>query len=165
MIYGWCRQGGLQADDAEDVVQEVLQAVNSHVGKFRREQPGDTFRGWVWTVTKNKIRDFYRRQDDRAKAAGGTAAWQQLQQTPSTLPEEMDASVIAESNTTLTHGALELVKAEFEQSSWDAFWRCAVEGHKPALVAAEMGLSVAAVYKAKSRVLRRVREELAGMLD
>lgn len=165
VIYRGCRQSGLQADDAEDVVQEVLHAVNNNVGKFRRNQPGDTFRGWVWMVTKNKIRDFFRRNALRDQPAGGTIAHRILHQVPDSINDDAEESMIAESEASLTHGALELVKAEFEPASWEAFWRTAVDGQKPADVAADTGMTLAAVYKAKSRVLRREREELEGLLE
>jgi RNA polymerase sigma-70 factor (ECF subfamily) len=61
--------------------------------------------------------------------------------------------------------ALELVSGEFESRTWQAFWRSAVEGDAPADVAADLGISVWAVYKARSRVLQRLREEFAELLE
>ena len=64
----------------------------------------------------------------------------------------------------LSRRGLDLVRAEFENRTWEAFWRTAVEGHAPAHVAEDLGMSVPAVYKAKSRVLRRLRQELDELL-
>jgi RNA polymerase sigma factor (sigma-70 family) len=60
-VYGWCRRAGLSPDDAADVGQEVFRAVVTAVDGFRRDQPGDSFRGWLCTITQNKIRDHWRR--------------------------------------------------------------------------------------------------------
>ena len=72
LVYGWCRQSGLQAEDAADVGQEVFGAVLARVERFRRDRPGDSFRGWLWTITRNKIRDHFRRRSGKAQAQGGT---------------------------------------------------------------------------------------------
>src|SRR2546425_622239 len=61
MVFDWCRQRGLQSEDAADVLQEVFQAVFQHVADFRRDRPGDSFRGWLWTITQNKLHDHFRR--------------------------------------------------------------------------------------------------------
>ena len=74
LVYSWSRRAGLQAEDAADVVQDVFRAVVIHLSGFRRERSGDSFRGWLWTITQNKIRDLRRRQAGRPEAVGGTDA-------------------------------------------------------------------------------------------
>jgi RNA polymerase sigma-70 factor (ECF subfamily) len=59
----------------------------------------------------------------------------------------------------------EMVRAEFENRTWDAFRRVAIEGQPSARVATDLGMSIEAVYQAKSRVLRRLRQELDGLLE
>src|SRR5262245_59702180 len=78
VVYDWCRAAGLQAEDAADVGQEVFQAVARGLADFRRQRPGDSFRGWLWTIAHNKMRDFWRRQAARPQAAGGSSAQQRL---------------------------------------------------------------------------------------
>jgi len=160
-VYRWCRRGGLDPTDAADVVQEVFAAVASHVVDFRREKPSDSFTAWLAAIARNKINDHYRRRRGWACAAGGTAAHERLQQ----VPNPIDVSELDETNRLLSRRALWLIRAEFENRTWEAFWRTAVEDHLPAHVADDLGMSVAAVYKAKSRVLRRLRQELDGMSD
>src|SRR5579872_2380249 len=70
LVYGWARRAGLRAEDAADVVQDVFRAVLAHLSSFRRERSGDTFRGWLWTITRNKVRDLQRRQSGQPLAAG-----------------------------------------------------------------------------------------------
>jgi RNA polymerase sigma-70 factor (ECF subfamily) len=159
LIYGWVRRAGVRAEDASDVTQEVFRAVARAAPQLRHDRPGDTFRGWLWTVTRNKLRDAQRRQTGRPRAAGGTDAQELLLliAEPDTgtgpgPPEELGG---------VLQRAVELVRGEFEPLSWDAFWRVTVEGRSAAAVAAELGVTTNAVYVARSRILRRLRELLA----
>jgi len=158
-VYGWCRRAGIQADDAADVVQEVFAAVAARVADFRRERPGDSFAAWLGTIARNKIRDHFRRSRRRPAARGGTDAQQQFLQ----VPEPAELTRLSDAGGPLSRRALELVRAEFENRTWEAFLRTAVDGQPPAGVAEDLGMSVTAVYKAKSRVLRRLRQELAEL--
>src|SRR5262249_25678309 len=80
VLDGWCRRAGLREQAADDVKQEVFRSVAQHLGDFRRERPGDSFRGWLWRITHNKVRDFWRRQQHRPQAVGGTTAQQRFQE-------------------------------------------------------------------------------------
>ena len=164
VVYRWCRQSGVASADAADLVQEVFSSVATHVADFRREGSGDSFGAWLGTITRNKVRDFYRRRRDRPAARGGTDAQQQFLQ----IPEPPDFSQPSHQPTReglLSRQALDLVRAEFENRTWEAFWRTTVDGQKPADVAEDLGMSLHAVYKAKSRVLRRLRRELNGLIE
>lgn len=162
MVYRWGRKSGLQSSDAADVMQEVFRAVAANIRGFDRSGPGHTFRGWLWTITRNKIRDHFRRQTQRPEAAGGTVARQRLEQLPEA-PADSSAEQSSHFNLA-TKQVLELVKADFEQPTWQAFWETAVEDKKPADVAVDLGMNVSAVYMAKSRVLRRLRTEMNELL-
>ena len=165
VVYRWCRQSALGPEDAADVVQEVFTAVAAHVDQFRRDRPGDSFGGWLHSITRNKIRDVYRRRQGKPEARGGTDARQQLAEIGGpTEPSDPSAACEDGLDAWLSRRGLELVRAEFENRTWEAFWRTAVEGHAPAHVAEDLGMSVQAVYKAKSRVLRRLRQELGGLI-
>ncbi len=150
LVSRWCRGRGLQAADAEDVVQEVFRTVHARIGDFQHERPADTFRGWLWTITRHKLGDHFRRAV-RPDVRGTGAPLEQL-------PAEAPASDAGDA--WLYHRAVEQVRGEFEEPTWQAFWRVTVEDRPPAAVAEELGLSVNAVYLAKSRVLRRLREAL-----
>jgi RNA polymerase sigma-70 factor (ECF subfamily) len=163
VVYRWCRQSGIGREDAADVVQEVFSSVAAHVGDFRRESPGDSFTAWLATITRNKIRDHFRRRQGRPEARGGTDAQLQFRQIPE-LPELSQQSNGTWAAGLLSRRALDLVRAEFENRTWEAFWRTTVDGQCPADVAQDLGLTLNAVYKAKSRVLRRLRRELGDLL-
>jgi RNA polymerase sigma-70 factor, ECF subfamily len=164
VVYRWCRQSGVARDDAPDVVQEVFAAVALHIGGFRRDRPGDSFAAWLRTITRNKIRDFFRSRRGRPVALGGTDAQERFLQTPE-LEETTPSDNPREVNGLVMAAGLELVRAEFEDRTWDAFYRTAIQGQSPAGVAIELGMSLQAVYQAKSRVLRRLRQELEGLME
>ena len=164
VVYGWCRQSGIQPADAADVVQETFRAVSAGVEKFRRQQPGDSFRGWLWTIARNKIRDHFRRYRDFPAAEGGTDAQQQWAQIPDTPPPSTITGGQSGSSQSLTRRGLKLIRGEFEDCTWQAFWRTTVDHQPAAEVADELGMTRAAVYQAKYRVMRRIRLELGELL-
>jgi RNA polymerase sigma-70 factor (ECF subfamily) len=163
LVYRWCRLAGVRSDEAPDVVQEVFAALAVGIGNFRRDRPGDNFRAWLAGIARHKIADHFRRRQGRPEARGGTDAQQQLLEVPE-LADPGSRSDSAGRDGLLPRRALELIRAEFENRTWEAFWRTAIDGQRPAHVAEELGMSVMAVYKAKSRVLRRLRQELGDLL-
>jgi RNA polymerase sigma-70 factor (ECF subfamily) len=164
-VLAWCRQAGLSVEDAEDVHQEVFRAVARAIGDFRREQPGDSFRGWLWTVTRRKVIDHQRHRAGQAQAAGGSTAQERLAQLPAEADlSHADSAGLSSETEALYHRALELIRGEFTENTWRAFWAVTVDGQPAAEAASSLGLSVGAVYIAKSRVLARLREEFADLL-
>ena len=152
LLYHWCRRWKLQEDDLADVFQEVFQTLVVRIGAFRRERESDTFRGWLWTITRNKVLDHFRR---RGREAGTALSDIAAPEAPAaTDPEE------AEALRRLFLRGLELIRGEFEDRTWKAFWRTAVDGRAPRDVAGELSMTSGAVRGAKSRVLQRLREEL-----
>jgi RNA polymerase sigma-70 factor (ECF subfamily) len=160
LVARWCTHGCARAQDAEDVQQEVFQAVAASLDKLRLDRPGDTFRGWLRGITKNKLLDHYRRRHKEPEAQGGSEAHRGLLEIAETdLPEDSEADLGG-----LYCRALELVRGEFEERTWNAFWRVAIDGHDPADVATDLGVTSAAVRKAKSRILHRLREEIGDLI-
>jgi len=163
VVYGWTLRHGLQPHDAADVAQDVFTAVAQHLDSFRKRSADGGFRGWLWTITRNKVHDHFRRRQEEPIGTGGSTAHRRLERIPE-LPEHDDEPAET-SAAELSHRALALIQNEFETTTWRAFWAIAVDGHAPADVASELGITVAAVYKAKSRVLLRLRHELDGLLE
>jgi RNA polymerase sigma-70 factor (ECF subfamily) len=163
VVVAWCRGAGVPAGDAEDVSQEVFQAVFSGIDRFRREREEDTFRGWLYGVTRNKVRDYWRRCADRPQAAGGSDAQDALAQAPDNVTSGLSWHCESPEIGGLFRRALEIVQSEFEQHTYQAFWRVTIEEETPAEAAAALGMSAGAVYVAKSRVLKRLREELGDL--
>jgi RNA polymerase sigma-70 factor (ECF subfamily) len=165
LVLHWCRGQGLHGADAADVFQDVFRAVVAHVGRFRKERDGDTFRGWLRRITQNKVRDHYRRLGREARGAGGSSARDQLAQLPAPAPVEDELELSGGAEQGLFARALELIRGEFEERTWAAFWRTAVDGRAAADVGAELTMSPGAVRVAKSRVLHRLREELGDLSE
>ena len=156
LVRAWAARRGVLGADAEDVEQEVFRAVAGGLAGFRRDRPGDSFRGWLNGITRNVLLSHHRRAGRHPRAGGGTAAREVLE----AVPDPLDEPDTPADRSALYRRGLELVKGEFEARTWEMFWAHVVEGHRPDAVAADMGVSAAAVRQAKSRVLRRLREEL-----
>ncbi|MFH1924547.1 MAG: sigma-70 family RNA polymerase sigma factor [Planctomycetota bacterium] len=164
VVYQWCRRRGLQPSDSADTVQEVFASVASKLDEFHRSSPGHTFRGWVWTVARNKILDHFRRGATRPTAPGGTDANRRLQELPDSDLIEIDERSAVDAQRLITQRALEVIRGDFDEKTWRAFWRMAVDGHSSAEIAADLGMTKDAVRQGKYRVLRRLREELERLL-
>jgi RNA polymerase sigma-70 factor, ECF subfamily len=166
LVYGWCRRAGLQAADAADLGQEVFAAVARGIHCFRHDRQGDTFRGWLYTITRNKLRD--RSLPPGGAGAGGSDALRRLADLPAEQgggdSPTADSEELNETKA-LYRRAIELVRGEHEPRNWDAFWRAFVDEQAPVDIASDLGITVNAVYLAKSRILRRLREEFGALLD
>ncbi|MBY0460299.1 MAG: sigma-70 family RNA polymerase sigma factor, partial [Gemmataceae bacterium] len=124
-----------------------------------------TFRGWLYTVTRNKIYNFLSSQKNRPRGTGDADAQERLDSTPAREEEGPDADWEKEYQRRLSARAMELVKGEFQPNTWAAFWQTAVEGKAAAEVGAALKMSPGAVYVAKSRVLARLRDEVQRMMN
>lgn len=162
IVYRWCRTSGVPEADAPDIVQDVFAAVARGIANFRREKSKGSFRSWLATITRNKVRDHFRRQIKFQEAAGGTQALHLLEQQA----ESVDSTICPNSiDSPIIKYALSQVQADFESNTWDAFWLTVVDGKPSSEVAEKLGLSVDSVYQAKSRVLRRLRRLLSELPD
>jgi RNA polymerase sigma-70 factor (ECF subfamily) len=157
-VAGWCRRAGVSAEDAADIRQEVFMAVARGIVGFRKDRPADSFRGWLYTITRRRVLDHWRLAARRPQVTGGSEVNDQLADSADSPP---DGGATWEE----FQRGVQLIRGEFEERTWEAFWRMAVDGRTAVEVAAELGMTPGAVYVAKSRVLHRLREEFAGLLD
>jgi RNA polymerase sigma-70 factor (ECF subfamily) len=156
LIYAFGRKHGLQDADAADLTQEVFQAVARAVGQFQYDADRGGFRRWLFTVTRNELKDALARAKRNPVGSGDTGVKQLLDQQPEpiadgTLWEE-------EYQRRLWDWAAAKVRGEVQESTWQAFWQTAVEGKRAEDVAGALDLSVGAVYIARSRVIARLRK-------
>jgi RNA polymerase sigma-70 factor (ECF subfamily) len=164
LIVGWLNRQGVPATDLEDLSQEVLLSVVKQLPTFQHSGQRGAFRSWLRTIVCRRAADYWRATDTKARATGGsgaTAALQQIADPESALNRQWDE----EHDQYVVHCLLDLVEQKFEPVSLQAFRRLALEGASGAEVAQELGLSVTAVYVAKSRVLARIRQEAEGLID
>jgi RNA polymerase sigma-70 factor (ECF subfamily) len=155
LLFSWARRAGLQDSDAADLVQDVFAVLLKKLPEFVYDRQG-SFRGWLRTLTLNKWREKQRRR--------------QLPLEPGDTPlaevtEGAEAFWEIDYRQQLAARALEVMRSEFRPATWQACWQLVVEGRPGADVAAGQGLTLGAVYAAKARVLRRLRQELEGLLD
>lgn len=162
VIYGFARKRGLQDSDAADLMQEVLRSVARNAARMEYDPKRGTFRGWLYTVTRNKIYNFLNGQKNRPRAVGDSAAHERLDAVPDRTVDSDDDWEL-EYQRRLSAQAMEAVKHEFQPNTWKAFWGTAVEGRAAQEVGDELRMTPGAVYVAKSRVLARLREEVQQM--
>jgi len=154
LLLHWARRLGLQEPDAADLVQDVLLHLVRRLPEFQY-QPGRSFRGWMRTLLMNKWRD----RPHRDPPAPLDSDVQPL------VPSEAEVLEEREYRLYVLGQALRLMQADFEPATWQACWETVVAGRPAAEVAAELGLTVNAVYLAKTRVLSRLRRDLESLID
>lgn len=163
-IRGWLRRHHLLDHDADDVVQEVMSVVVRRLPEFEHNGRTGAFRTWLRTITVNCLRDHWRTGKRRPHATGDSDFQQllaQLEDPASGLSRVWDQ----EHDRFVTRQLLETLRGDFEPTTWQAFQRTALDGLPAAEVAAELKITANAVFIARSRVLARLRQEAAGLID
>ena len=165
LIYGWCRNAGLQPADVFDVAQNVIQAVATDIQSFEpgRKSSG-AFRSWLWGVTRFRLLSYFRQRDKQVNAIGGEDA-QQLLANLERQTQEPESVGGATSEQILKHSALEMLKSELDPRTWKAFWRMAVDGVAAKDVGEELQMNSKAVRQAKFRVTKKLRELLPDVVQ
>jgi RNA polymerase sigma factor (sigma-70 family) len=163
LLRAWALRAGVGDADADDLVQDTLSVVISEIATFDRARSG-AFRSWLRVILANRLRDFFRSRRTRPVAAGGSDGWAQLDQLAAQ-DSELSKLWDREHDRHIANKVMRLVQGDVEPATWRAFARQVLEGQPAAAVAAELGLSHNAVLLAKSRVLKRLRAELAGLVD
>ena len=162
LLRGWLGRHGLQTSDVDDLVQDVLAVVVRDLPRFQHNRRTGAFRRWLRTILVHRLRAFWRARQARPQPTGDLLRlleeWSDPQASLSRLwDEEHDRYVVGR--------LLERIQAMVTPSTWQAFRRVVVDGQDEETVAAELGLSVNAVFIAKSRVLSRLRREADGLID
>ncbi len=161
----WLSQQNLPERDRDDLTQEILVSVVQYLPSFRHSGRPGAFRSWLRTIATNRLRDYWRAREPRAPVSGGSEVAEVLNQVADPNSSAPDRQWDDEHDRYILRCLLDLVEQEFEPTTFRAFRRLALDDATGAEVAAELGLSVGAVYVAKSRVLQRIREEAAGLID
>ena len=161
VVYGWARQSGLQASGALDVCQNVFLSVIRSLPTFRSDEPGQSLRAWLRTITRNAVVDLQRKQGGEPPLLNDATAVADPLGAESTDAESLPAS----ERSLLVARAAEIVRRELDPTTWQMFWQLSIEGRTAKEIAATNGLSIWAVYKARMRVLARFQELLADYLQ
>jgi RNA polymerase sigma-70 factor (ECF subfamily) len=155
LLYYWGRQAGLQEPDVADLVQDVFQILVRKLPTFTYD-PRRTFRGWLRTILVNQWRTSLRRRTEQPCELADEAI---------DAADRPDDVIEKEYRDYLVARALQVMKTDFQATTWQACWEHVARGRPVNEVADELGITVKAVYLAKARVLRRLREELDGLWD
>jgi RNA polymerase sigma-70 factor (ECF subfamily) len=154
VVYAYGRKRSLQDADAADLTQEVLRTVSAAVGRLEYDPQRGSFSGWLFTVAHHKLHDLLARRSRQGQGSGDSGVQEWLGEQPAR-QEDVDLWD-QEYERRLFTWAAEQVRGHFQDSTWQAFWQTAVEGKSGQAVAQELGITVAAVYLAKSRVMARL---------
>jgi RNA polymerase sigma-70 factor (ECF subfamily) len=163
MIRRWLGQQGVAAEDCDDITQDVMTVLVKRIGEFQRQRTG-SFRRWVRTMTVNCMRDHFRKAKKLPRPTGGSDMVQlmnELADDQSQLSQRWDQ----EHSRHLLGILLQRVEPEFRRQTWEAFSLVAIEKLPTKTVADQLGMTSNAVMVAKSRVVRRIREEGDGLLE
>jgi RNA polymerase sigma factor (sigma-70 family) len=158
-VYGFARKKGLQDADARDLCQDVLRAVALAIERWQPDPKRGSFRAWMFCIARNMLINFAAGRKRRAAATGDSAVQRALADLPASGGGD-SALYEAEYRRQLFVWAAGEVRPDFTESTWQAFWRTAVEGRETRVVARELGLSTGAVYIARSRVIARLRTRI-----
>ena len=159
LIYAWCRKAGLQESDAADVCQDVFRDVSTGMHSLKYDRPDHSFRGWLWKITRNRLSKHFGRANKAPAAAGGTERIRQLSQVPDWVDdEEVPEAATAESE--VIRRAAEIIRGDFKENTWQAFWLSAVEDMQASDIAERLNMTANGVRQAKFRVMARLKEFL-----
>lgn len=165
LLYGFFRRRGLQDADAADVTQEALQGCASSLPNFDYDKQQGSFRSWLYAIARNKLADYLAKRERQQSGRGDTASFDLLNTVAS--PDDDLQRWEQEYRQRMFAWAAEQVRERVQESTWQAFWRTSIDGVSGAAVADELGMSVGAVYVAKSRVVAQIKskvEEIQGEL-
>jgi RNA polymerase sigma-70 factor (ECF subfamily) len=164
LINRWLRRQGVSAEDAEDLSQDVLAIVVHEVARFRHNGRAGAFRAWLRTITTNRLRQSWRSRRFQVQTSGSPdldATLDQMEDPASELSRRWDR----EHDEFVLQRLLDLIEADFQPATWQAFRRLVIDGMPAEIVAAELGLTVNAALIAKSRVLSHLRRNAEGLIE
>jgi RNA polymerase sigma factor (sigma-70 family) len=144
-------------------LQEVLRSVTGAIGRLDYDKQRGGFRAWLFTITRNKLSTFASRRRSQTQASGDSGQHELLAAHPDS-SFSLDEDWEREFQRQLAAQAMQIIQAEFEGKTWQAFWQTAVDGLSAAEVSRQIGLSPGAIYVAKSRVLARLKAEVERLM-
>jgi RNA polymerase sigma-70 factor (ECF subfamily) len=165
LVFRWCRSGGLNADDAADVVQTVMFQVAASLPRFEKDGQKAAFRRWLRTITRRRIADVCRAEAKQPHAEGGSSAQQRFLSLPDAAESSSSSGAGLDRLRTGLWNLIETLEDEFDASTWQAFWLTSVEDRTSIEAGVLLGMTPNAVRLAKGRVLQRLRAAAGELRD
>lgn len=163
VVHRRCRRRGLATADADDVTQEVFRAISSGLERFRRETSGESFEAWLAGIVRHKLADHFRQLDRPAVAAGGSTARQRLENLAQ--QDAADGWEATDIRRDVVRRIVALLRVDFEERTWQAFWLTCVDGLATDEAAATLRMTPGAVRNARSKVRKRLLAEFGEVLS
>lgn len=158
MVYRWSRRVGLQPADSSDVVQQVFWKLWNKIDQFSKTDPGDSFRAWLKTITKNEIADWWRKAASMPQSQSSFDAALELEAIGGDWDQDDGFS-------SRVLSALDAANAKVSPQTWEIFVRTVLYGEFPSEVARDIGIDANAVRQARYRVIRILQKELEPLSD
>lgn len=164
LVFHFAQRAGFQESDAADLVQEVMGEVSKSIGSFEYDPDRGRFRSWLYKIAKRTMSRIYDRQSRQPRATGDSQTIDLLMNHPDG-HDDIEQMWNREYQKQLLHWAADQIRHQFRESTWKAFWMTSVEERTPQEVADHLGITVGAVYIAKSRVTTRLAEKIREIDD
>jgi len=169
LVYYWCKNSGLPPTDLNDVFQDVFHTLACNLKKFQQIENG-TFRGWLRTMTRNKLNDHFRKSGREARPIGGTEALKQFERIPAAADHQTTTALETPAlekqiHHSMLRQALANIRQHFAEQTWKAFWMVVVDGRETNDVAKDLSMRPGTVRVAKTRVLKRLRLEIGESIS
>jgi RNA polymerase sigma factor (sigma-70 family) len=159
LVYRLARRKGFQDADARELSQEVFLAVASAIDRWDPDPSRGSFRGWLFRIARNLMINLLAKQQRHPQGTGSSDVKHLLEGQPAPVGED-SALFDREYRREAFRWAAEQIRGEFRETTWKAFWLTSVEGEEIKEVAQMLGITVGAVYIARSRVMARLRQTI-----
>lgn len=160
LLYAFLRKRGLQDADAVDLMQDVLRSVSVAAKSFVYDPGRGSFRNWLFLIVQNRLADYWRRERLRGQGTGDSGMQRQLEEFPDPSTNDLSREWDTNYERQIFQYSANAIRSDFSESTWNAFWWTAVDGVSGKDVAERLGITVAAVYLAKARVMARLKEQV-----
>jgi RNA polymerase sigma-70 factor, ECF subfamily len=163
LVFYWCRRSGFSADDSSDITQNVFASVHQSINGFKKKNPSHSFRSWLWKITRYRICDYIKLNEGRPQARGGSEIQQILkeQAAPSLESDDTDEDSLIK----LLHIAMAVASSKVSEKTWQAFEMLIFESMSYQEISEKLEMSETAVRVIKSRMLKRLKEEIIKLQE
>ena len=163
LVYNWLRRWGLTPNEAQQVGQQVLIALHRQIKTYDSRQSKETFRTWLVNLTWNEFQEH--NSPEMKESVNGFSDAKSAELTETKRWPDQNEDIVAQEMDRLRASALSVAKKTFPQKDWDAFQQLAMENLSVTKVAENLGCPANEVFVARSKVMRKLRQEFDGLIE